>query len=142
MAKCNFNKTNLVKLIQEVENRKPSYGCVVQAFRELIEKNAAHQQNINQKVSIDVGKKSGDGFLSFLHSSFKNPLVTIQYCGDEPQLKISSFDKNNGGSTTLNLVMMENIVVKENRTGSDFLTYDVGFHYSPADLDYMIHVVM
>lgn len=138
MAKYN----NLIRLIQDVDKNSPSYGCVVNAFKELLERNAAHQQNPNQKISIDIGRKNDEGFLSFLHSSFKNPLVTIQYCGDEPQLKVSSFDKSNGGSVVLNLTMMENIEIKENRSGADFLTYDIGFHYSPANMDYMMKVVV
>ena len=133
---------NLKKFFQDVDNNKPFYGCVVNVFKELLERNSIHQQNTNQKISIDIGKKNDKGFLSFLHSSFKNPLVTVLYYCDEPQLKVSSFDKSNGGSVVLNLTMMENIEIKENRSGIDFLTYDIGFHYSPANMNYMIKVVI
>lgn len=132
----------LLNLFEDVRKRDCSYSSIVKVFWEMLERNANSEPNLSQAVSIDVGKSSDKGFLSYLHSSFKNPLVTIRYCGNEPQLRISSFDKHNGGSTVLNLTTMENIVVKEYRVGGTFLTYDVSFHYSPADMDYKIHVIV
>lgn len=137
-----MNKQQKEMVIEKVTKAVVAKYEVAKCFKELLERNATHQQNINQKISIDIGRKNDEGFLSFLHSSFKNPLVTIQYCDNEPQLKVSSFDKSNGGSVVLNLTMMENIQIKEKRSGTDFLTYDIGFHYSPANMDYSIQVVV
>jgi len=125
-----------------VKTESANYNAVVDAFKELIERSKEKQQNLHQKVTISIGKKNGKGFLSYLKTSFKNPLVFIQNYNKEPQLCIRSFDRENGGSTILNLTMIENIEVKENCVGTDFLTYEITFHYVPADLDYLISVAV
>lgn len=126
---------------QETEKVIEKYG-VLQPFKELLERNAAGIQNINQSISINIGNKCNSGFLSCLRSSFENPLVHIQFYDDEPQLRISSFDRKNGGGVVLNLDFMNDVEIKENRVGDDFLNYDISFHYSPANMDYRMKVVV
>lgn len=130
------------EFLDNVEQNNYLYKDIVNAFRELIERNAAYEQNSSQSISIDIGKKTKKGFGVYLHTAFENPKVLIEHFSNEPQLRISSCDKLNGGSVILNLTMIDNIVVKENRDGDTFLTYDVIFHYCPANMDYRIHVIV
>lgn len=130
------------EFFSNTEQNNYPYKDIVNAFKELIERNAIYEQNTSQSISIDIGKRTKKGFGVYLHTSFENPKVLIEHFGNEPQLRISSCDKLNGGSMIVNLTMIDSIVVKENRVGDIFLTYDVIFHYRPANMDYKIHIVV
>lgn len=130
------------EFFDNIEKNNYPYKDIVSAFRELIERNATYEQNTSQSISIDIGKRTKKGFGVYLHTAFENPKVLIEHFGNESQLRIISCDKLNGGSVILNLIMIDNIVVKENRNGDTFLTYDVIFHYRPANMDYKIHIVV
>lgn len=130
------------EFFNNIEQNNYPYKNIVNVFRELIERNAAYEQNASQLISIDIGKRTKKGFGVYLHTAFENPKVLIEHFGNEPQLRISSCDKLNGGSVILNLTMIDNIVIKENCDGDTFLTYDVIFHYCPANMDYKIHIVV
>lgn len=128
-------------LIMSVAEQQSKYKEFISAFADMIANNLNRIENTNCKVSISVGKRNNQCFQEFLHTTFKNPVVIVGFYQNYPQITIRSFDTYNGGQTTLTLDMMENIKVKK-ISGRTNLKYEIDFHYTPANMDYHIQIVV
>lgn len=83
---------------------------LMEVFGDLIARGVKNEPNIDNAISIDVGKVlNKDSFISYLSTKFDIPIVHL----DDNMLRISSMSKKNGGAVVINLDLVRNVSITE-----------------------------